>query len=169
MDKTLRLVRISFLIRAIQRVLRSVSGKLFYKSRRKLFSCVCIARYKHSRRWEISRQSCKPSTSSRVCITGSNSPNPSRVYSRLLKHRKRFLLLQYKCPLLKIYIGHSSYYYYLHGSRGPQRIYVSWMLWGLPVSELTTDLWPNERSVGSAANASHRPLYQSGVVQNHSF
>ena len=33
----------------------------------------------------------KPSTSSRVCITVSNSPNPSRVYVRLCKHGKRFL------------------------------------------------------------------------------
>ena len=30
---------------------------------------------------------------SRVCITVSNSPNPSRVYVRLCKHGKRFLLL----------------------------------------------------------------------------
>ena len=37
---------------------------------------------------------CKPSTSSRVCITVSNSPNPSRVYIRLCKHGKRFLLLK---------------------------------------------------------------------------
>ena len=71
------------------------SGKLFYKSNRKLFSCVCIAWYKHSRRWENSRQLCKPSTSSRVCITVSNSPNPSCVYIRLCKHGKRFLLLKY--------------------------------------------------------------------------
>ena len=67
--------------------------KLFYKSNRKLFSCVCIAWYKHSRRWENLRQLCKPSTSSRVCITVSNSPNPSRVYIRLCKQGKRFLLL----------------------------------------------------------------------------
>ena len=60
-------------------------GKLFYKSDRKLFSCVCIAWYKHSRRWE---------NSSPVCITVSNSPNPSRVYIRLCKHGKRFLLLK---------------------------------------------------------------------------
>ena len=53
------------------------SGKLFYKSNRKLFSCLC-----------------KPLTSSRVCITVSNSPNPSRVYIRLHKHGKRFLLLK---------------------------------------------------------------------------
>ena len=33
---------------------------------------------------------------SRVCITVSNSPNPSRVYIRLRKHGKRFLLLKYK-------------------------------------------------------------------------
>ena len=35
-----------------------------------------------------------PSTSSRVCIAVSNSPNPSRVYIRLCKHGKRFLLLK---------------------------------------------------------------------------
>ena len=35
-------------------------------------------------------------TSSRVCITVSNSPNPSRVYIRLCKHGKRFLLLKYR-------------------------------------------------------------------------
>ena len=43
------------------------SGKLFYKSNTKLFSCVCIAWYKHSRSWENSRRLCKPSTSSQVC------------------------------------------------------------------------------------------------------
>ena len=31
---------------------------------------------------------------SRVCLTFSNSPNPSRVYIRLCKHGKRFLLLK---------------------------------------------------------------------------
>ena len=91
--KTLRLVRISLLTSAIQRVLRFFSRKLFYKSNRKLFSCVCIAWYKHERGWENSWQLCKPLTLSRVCITVSNSPNPSRVYIRLCKHRKRFLLL----------------------------------------------------------------------------
>ena len=69
------------------------SGKLFYKSKRKLFSYVCISWYKHSRGWENSQQLCKPSTSSRVCITVSISPNPSCVYIRLCKHGKRFLLL----------------------------------------------------------------------------
>ena len=76
MYKTLRLVRISLSIGAIQRVLRFFSGNLFYKSNRNLFSCVCIALYKHSRRWENSRQLCKPSTSSRVCITVSNFSTP---------------------------------------------------------------------------------------------
>ena len=71
------------------------SGKLFYKSNRKLFSCLCIAWHKHSRRWEDSRQLSKPSTSSRVCITVSNSPNASRVYIRLCKLGKRFLLLKF--------------------------------------------------------------------------
>ena len=94
-DKTLRLVRISLLVSAIQRVLRLFSRKSFYKSNRKLFPWVCIAWYKHSRRWENSRRLCKPSTSSRVCITVSNSPNPSHVYIRLCKHGKRFLLLNW--------------------------------------------------------------------------
>ena len=48
-----------------------------------------------------SRQLCKPSTSSRVCIAVSNSPNPSRVYNRLCKHRKRFLLLKYSRRMVK--------------------------------------------------------------------
>ena len=72
------------------------SGKLFYKSNRKLFSSICITWYKHSRCWENSRQLCKPLTSSWVCITVSNSPKPSRVYIRLCKHGKRFLLLKYR-------------------------------------------------------------------------
>ena len=67
----------------------------FIKAIEKLFSSVCIAWYKHSRRWENSQQLCKPSTSSRVCITVSNSPNASRVSIRLCKHGKRFLLLKY--------------------------------------------------------------------------
>ena len=62
----------------------------------KLFSCVCIARYKHSRGWENSRRLCKRSTSSWVCITVSNSPIPFRIYIRLCKHGKLFLLLKYK-------------------------------------------------------------------------
>ena len=33
--------------------------EIFYKSNRKLFFCVCIARDKHSRGWENSRQLCK--------------------------------------------------------------------------------------------------------------
>ena len=72
------------------------SVKLFYKSKRKLFSCVCIAWYKHSRGWANSRQLCKPETKSRVCITVSNSPNPSSVYIRLCKRGNRFLLLKCK-------------------------------------------------------------------------
>ena len=77
------------------------SGKVFYKSNRKLFSCVYISWYKHLRGWENSRQLCKPSTSSRVCITVSNSPNPSCVYIRLCKHGKRFLLLKYEIVCCK--------------------------------------------------------------------
>ena len=93
-NKTSRLVRICLLINALnKRVFLFFSGKLFYKSNRKLFSCVCISWYKNSRGWENSPQLCKPSTSSRVWVTVSNSPNPSRVYIRLCKHGNRFLLL----------------------------------------------------------------------------
>ena len=35
---------------------------ILYKSNRKLFSCICIAYYKHLRGWENSQQSWKPST-----------------------------------------------------------------------------------------------------------
>ena len=47
--KTLRLVRISLLIRAITKSFAFFLGKLFDKSNRKLFFCVCVAWYKHSR------------------------------------------------------------------------------------------------------------------------
>ena len=62
-DRTLRLGRTYLLISAVQRVLRFFSEKLFYKSNGKLISCVCIAWYKHSRRWENSQQLYKPETS----------------------------------------------------------------------------------------------------------
>ena len=41
-------------------------------------------------------------TSSWVCITVSNSSNPSRVYIRLCKHGKCFLLL--KCYAVLCYV-----------------------------------------------------------------
>ena len=96
-DKTLRLVRISLLISAMQRVLCFFFwGKLFYKSNRKLLTCVCITWYKHSRRWENSRQG---SMQTFVFVSGLHKclefSNPFRVYIRLCKHGKRFLLLNY--------------------------------------------------------------------------
>ena len=36
-----------------------------------------------------SRQLCITVSNSRVCITGENSPNPSSVYIRICKHRKK--------------------------------------------------------------------------------
>ena len=57
---------------------------------------VCIAWYKHEKGWENSRQSCKPETKSRVCITVENSPNASSVYIRLCKHRKKVFYCFYK-------------------------------------------------------------------------
>ena len=85
---------ISLLISAITKSFMFFLGKLIYKSNRKLFSCICIAWYKHSRGWEKSRPFCKPSTLSRVCVTVLNSPNPSHVSIRLCKHGKCFLLLK---------------------------------------------------------------------------
>ena len=65
--KTSRLVRISLLINALNNsILLFFLGNLFYKSNRKLFSCVCIAWYKHERGWENSIQLCKPETKSRL-------------------------------------------------------------------------------------------------------
>ena len=65
------LVRISLLIIILNEefcVFSRESFFFFYKSNRKLFTCICIARYKHSSGWENSRRLCKPSTSSLVCI-----------------------------------------------------------------------------------------------------
>ena len=94
--KTSRLVRISLLISALnKRVLLFSLESYFKKSNRKFFAFVCISWYKHSRGWENSRPLCKPETKSSVCTKVSNSPNPSRVYIRLFKHGKRFLLLKY--------------------------------------------------------------------------
>ena len=73
-------------------------GKVILKPTENFFSCVCISLCKHWRGWENATQLCKPSTSSRVCTTVSNSPNPSRVYIRLCKHGKRFLLLSSSTP-----------------------------------------------------------------------
>ena len=67
--KTLRLVRISLLIGAITKSFAFFSREShFIKATENLFSCVCMAWYKHSRGWENSQQLCKPSTSSQVCI-----------------------------------------------------------------------------------------------------
>ena len=42
------------------------------------------------------RQLWKRSTSSRVCMTVKNCPNPSSVYMRLCKHRKKVFFCFYK-------------------------------------------------------------------------
>ena len=61
-DKTSRLKRIALLISNLNKEFFFFLGTVFYKSNRKLFSCVCIAWYKHSRGWENSWQLCKPET-----------------------------------------------------------------------------------------------------------
>ena len=75
------------------------SEKSFCKSNRKLFSCVCIAWYKHSRGWENSWQLRKPLTLSRVYIPVLNL---SHFYIRQCKHRKRFLLLKWHLSFLSV-------------------------------------------------------------------
>ena len=64
-------------------------------SNRKLFSSVWIAWYKHERGWENLRQLSKPEANWRVCTTVENSPNPSCVYIRLCKQRKKVVYCFY--------------------------------------------------------------------------
>ena len=78
--KTLRLVRISLLIRTVTKVCVFSQESYFIKTIETLEGL-----------GEFSTVQCKPETKSRVCITVSNFPNPSRVYIRLCKHGKRFL------------------------------------------------------------------------------
>ena len=96
MYKTLWLVRISLLISALSKsVLLFFSWKFFCKSNRKLFSCVCISWYKHSRGWESLDSNANPPLRLGFCTPVSNSPNPSRVYIGLCKHGKHFVLLKW--------------------------------------------------------------------------
>ena len=48
-----------------------------------------IASSKHEEGWENSRQLCKPSTMSRVCITFKNSPNLPSVKMKLCKRENQ--------------------------------------------------------------------------------
>ena len=80
--------------------LKTLNDIWHIKSNRKRFR-VCIAWYKHEGGWENSRQSCQPETTSRVCITGSNSPNPSSVYIKLCKDRKKVFYCFYKITFLR--------------------------------------------------------------------
>ena len=91
-DKTLRLESISLLISAVLRFSREI---YFIKAIENIFPVFAWPDINtRGVGMENSRQLCKPSTSSRVCVTVSNSPNPSRVYIRVCKHGKRFLLLK---------------------------------------------------------------------------
>ena len=69
------------------------SGKLIYKSKRKPFSCICIAWYKHSRGGRI-----LDSFATLDFVLGLHnwleSSNPSCFYITLCKHGKGFLLLK---------------------------------------------------------------------------
>ena len=70
----------------------SFERKLFYKSNRKLFSCVCIAWYKHLRGWENSQQLCKPQTcgssswASGFCAGGQGSNPKGRTNTQGLNN-----------------------------------------------------------------------------------
>ena len=88
---TSRLVRISVLISALNKVFFSFSREsFFYKSSRNFSSRVYIAWYKHSRVWENSRQLCKPVSGLHNCLEFSQ---PLSCF--LCKHGKRSLLLKY--------------------------------------------------------------------------
>ena len=95
MYKTLQLIRISLLINAPNKRVWFFSWKSYFIKAVENVFCVCKSWYKHSQSLENSRQLCKPSTLSWICITVSNSPNPSCVCIRLCKHGKRFLLLKF--------------------------------------------------------------------------
>ena len=45
--------------------------------------------------WENSRLFCKPKTKWRICVTVKNSPNPSRVYKRPSKYRRKVVYCFY--------------------------------------------------------------------------
>ena len=74
------------------------SGKLIYKSSRKLFS-LYLHRYKHS---TVVMQTLDFVSG---LHTVSNSPNPSPVYIRLCKHRKRFLLLKKSLEIVEVILS----------------------------------------------------------------
>ena len=62
----------TFIITVFARIFEKIKGiEHFFR--------IYIASSKHSEGWENSRKLCKPSTTSRVCIAISNSPNPPRV------------------------------------------------------------------------------------------
>ena len=54
-----------------------------------IFPCLHSLLYTRAGGWENSRQLCKPSSSSGACITVENSPNPSSIYTKLCKYRKK--------------------------------------------------------------------------------
>ena len=54
---------------------------------------LCISSCKQEEGWENSRQSCKSSTTFRVCVTFENSLRSPSVKMRLCKHGKSVLLL----------------------------------------------------------------------------
>ena len=102
--KTSRRVRISLSFSILNKEFCYFLGKgIFRKSKRKLFSIPVFAWPNiNTRGAGRNLDSRKPSTSSWICKTASNSSNPSLVYIRLCKHGKRFLLLKY-CFLRTIF------------------------------------------------------------------
>ena len=66
--------------------------RIIFKSNRALFPCLQSLVLTLGGLGEFSKL-CKPSTTSRVFITVSNSPNPPRVLMKLCKHGKSVLLL----------------------------------------------------------------------------
>ena len=101
------LVRISFLISAITKSFAFFLREVNLSKQKKTISCVCIAWYKHSRgwvNWVNSQQLYKPSTSSRVCITVSDSPNPLMFISGYAKTEDDSILLLQESELRRLIV-----------------------------------------------------------------
>ena len=111
MYKTSRLARISLLISNLNKEFSFFSGRLFYESNKKTFF-LCL----HSLIQTLDVMQTLDYVSG--LLTVSNSPNPSRVYIKLCKHRKKvFQLLKYcffrkillLCRLQEIYLKTLSF------------------------------------------------------------
>ena len=106
-------------------------------------------------------------SSSRVCITVSNSPNPSRVYIRLCKHRKRFLLLKHNPtePYIAIH-SPTQRYTALHSCTKP---YIAIHSPTQPYRALSLQRGREQRDCGLITGGDAQHITISSNVQNEHF